>query len=136
MACTLLFGTDENIINSINLLLLMAKIIPNVINVNVKKEYLLPDLCGEVLDFAQISFKDAAGGRARGATGGEENHSCTLRYEQLSWNPSHSARNTITRHSSLLFKYFFSRKGRGGEVNRSCAAGACTSTSWSQGVRS
>ena len=39
-------------------------------------------------------------------------------------------------HSSLLFKYFFSRKRRGGEVNRSCAAGACTSTSWSEGVKS
>ena len=129
MACTLLFGSDENIINSINLLLLMAKIIPNVINVNVKKEYLLPDLCGEALNFAKISFKDAAGGRAGGLTGGEENDSCTLRYEQLSWNPSHSARNTITRPSSLLFKNFFSRKRRGGEVNRSCAAGAGTSTS-------
>ena len=56
MACTLLFGTDENIINSINLLLLMAKIIPNEINVNVKKEYLLPDLCGEAPNFAKISF--------------------------------------------------------------------------------
>ena len=98
MACTLLFGSDENIINSINLLLLMAKIIPNVINVNVKKEYLLPDLCGEALNFAQISFIDAEGGRAGGLTGGEENYSCTLRYEQLSWNPSLSAGNTITRH--------------------------------------
>ena len=99
--CSLLFGTDENIITSINLHLLMAKIIPNEIisneiNVNVKKAYLLPDLCGEAPNFAKIRFKDAAGGRARGATGGEENHSCTLRYEQLSWNPSHSARNTIT----------------------------------------
>ena len=79
----------------------MAKIIPNEIisneiNVNVKKAYLLPDLCVEASNFAKIRFKDAAGGRARGATGGEENHSCTLRYEQLSWNPSHSARNTIT----------------------------------------
>ena len=87
MACTLLFGTDKNIINSINLLLLMAKIIPNEINVNLKKEYLLPDLCGETLNFPKISFKDAAGGRAGGATRGEENHSCTLRYEQLSWSP-------------------------------------------------
>ena len=96
-----MFGTDGNIITSINLHLLMAKTIPNEIisneiNVNVKKAYLLPDLCGEAPNFAKIRFKDAAGGRAGGATGGEENHSCTLRYEQLSWNPSHSARNTIT----------------------------------------
>ena len=75
----------------------MAKIIPNEIisneiNVNVKKAYLLPDLCGEAPNFAKIRFKDAAGGRAGGSTGSEENHSCTLRYEQLSWNPSHSAR--------------------------------------------
>ena len=98
MARPLLFGTDENIINSINLLLLMAKIIPNEINVNVKREYLLPDLCSEAPNFAKISFKDAAGGRAGGATGGEENHSRTLRYEQLSWKPSHIAGNTITRH--------------------------------------
>ena len=94
--CSLLFGTDENIITSINLHLLMAKIISNEINVNMKKAYLLPDLCGEAPNFAKIRFKDAAGGRARGATGGEENHSCTLRYEQLSWNPSHSAIYTIT----------------------------------------
>ena len=92
----MLFGTDGNIITSINLHLLVAKIIPNEINVNVKKAYLLPDLCGEAPNFAKIRFKDAAGGRAGGATGGEENHSCTLRYEQLSWNPFHSARNTIT----------------------------------------
>ena len=92
----MLFGTDGNIITSINLHLLMAKIISNEINVNMKKAYLLPDLCVEASNFAKIRFKDAAGGRARGATGGEENHSRTFRYEQLSWSPSHSARNTVT----------------------------------------